>query len=196
LPTVKVERVAGADRVSTAVAVSKDRWRSSDLVYLVGSKAPADAVVAASHGKPVLFLHHNKVPAETLAEIRRLGASRAVIVGGTDRVSAATEDEVRDALIGVMVKRVAGADRFVTSRLLGEIRLYTGSNQVFITSGEVSADSFAAAAAAQMVNAALMLTRRDCIPTPTRQAVTGRTVVVVGDTNAITESILSDPDCG
>ncbi len=42
----------------------------------------------------------------------------------------------------------------------------------------------------------IRLTRWDCIPTPTRQAVTGRNVVVVGGTNAIAESILSDANCG
>jgi hypothetical protein len=67
-------RVGGPDRFQTAAAFSQTFFPSAPVVYVVGSDAPADAVVAASHGRPVLFVHRDEVPAETLTEIRRLGA--------------------------------------------------------------------------------------------------------------------------
>jgi N-acetylmuramoyl-L-alanine amidase len=164
------------------------------VVYVVPDGAESDAVVAA--GAPVLFVHRDEVPAETLTEIRRLGASRVVIVGGTARVDDMVERTLRPALAPVAVERVSGPERYETSRQLGQIRLGTGTGTVFIASGLVTSDSFAAAAAAHRVSAALMLARPDCLPEPTREVISGRDTVVVGGSVALSDVVLSGIACG
>jgi putative cell wall-binding protein len=72
------------------------------------------ALAGAVRG-PILLTETSALPSAVKAEIKRLGAKDAYIVGGYGAVSAAVESELEGALPG-MVKRLAGADRYGTSK--------------------------------------------------------------------------------
>lgn len=86
-----VDRVAGPDRYSTAVAISHLVFGGADRVYVVTGldfpDAVSAAVVAVMHGVPILMVPGDTVPPAVAAEIVRLGANDLRIVGGTGVVS-------------------------------------------------------------------------------------------------------------
>ena len=86
-----VERVAGADRYSTAVAISQWTYPSgAPSVYLATSGTFVDALagisVALKDNAPILLVGDDLTPI-VRDEIERLGASNIVILGGPDAVS-------------------------------------------------------------------------------------------------------------
>jgi len=113
-------RVSGEDRYATAVEVSKATFPlgAYTVVIVTGANWPdalCASALAGAVGGPVLLTRPDALPAEVEAELERLGARNAYIVGGTAAVSA----DVEDALYGVLsgyVFRLAGADRYATSR--------------------------------------------------------------------------------
>lgn len=91
VPGVTVERVGGADRFATAALVSRRAASSAPQVLLANGlnfpDALAGSATALYGGRPVLLSRRECVPATTLAEIRRLGATKVTALGGTVMVS-------------------------------------------------------------------------------------------------------------
>lgn len=82
-------RLAGSDRYSTAVAISKNVFPSgAPIVFLARADAFADALAGGtlSRGPILLVPQCGAVPSVVLAEIRRLGASEVVALGGAGAV--------------------------------------------------------------------------------------------------------------
>lgn len=122
---VPIDRVAGADRVATSIAVSREAFDRSTSVVVVGPTAGADAVVgarlAADLGGPLLLAGDG-----VAEEIDRLGARRVLTVGG------GVEFGDTDAV----TYPVARADRYATSAAVAaRIRPY----RVYVTSSWRSA---------------------------------------------------------
>jgi hypothetical protein len=84
--TGTVRRYSGADRYSTAAALSSNTWASANQVYLATGAGYADAVaagpVAGMDLAPVLLTRPDSLPGATASEILRLGASEVVMIGG------------------------------------------------------------------------------------------------------------------
>lgn len=88
-------RLAGADRFSTAAAISRDSFpTTTSTVFLVNGLNYPDALAVAPSARiingPVLLTRPECVPAATLAEISRLGATHIIAVGGPGAVSEAS----------------------------------------------------------------------------------------------------------
>jgi putative cell wall-binding protein len=64
---------------------------------------------------PVLLVDTNAVPADVMTEIDRLGAQRAIILGGRGAAGAAVEEALIRKLGAEFVERIAGATRFQTA---------------------------------------------------------------------------------
>jgi hypothetical protein len=96
---MNVRRLYGPNRVATAVAVSKDMYPNGcdNYVIATGENFP-DALpagpLATSLDGPLLYTKKDTLPAETKAEIIRLGATNCTIVGGESAVSQAVQDEL------------------------------------------------------------------------------------------------------
>jgi alkaline phosphatase D len=95
-------RVAGSDRFGTAVATSRRAFPDGARTAFVATgalfpDALAGGAVAAAAGAPVLLVTREAVPSDVLGEVRRLGAERAVILGGTGAVSRNVELAIGDA---------------------------------------------------------------------------------------------------
>lgn len=88
----KTRRIAGKDRFTTSAMTSADALTAANEVLLTNGMQYPDALSGAAvapyfGGRPVLLTQKDCVPAATLAEIKRLGATRITALGGTGMVS-------------------------------------------------------------------------------------------------------------
>ncbi|MCR2793737.1 cell wall-binding repeat-containing protein [Microbacterium sp. zg.Y625] len=184
-----VDRVQGADRVITAVEMSKRGFPDGAKVLFIASGADyPDALTASSaaaaQGASLLITGHAGLPAEAWQEARRLNPSRVVVLGGTSAVSETVVGDLRAALPGARVERVGGADRFETSRLVAT-QLMTASSTVYLATGLNYPDALSAAGAGAAREAAVLLVdgRSPTIDAATRTTLTrlsAKTVIIVG----------------
>ena len=115
---VVVERIYGANRFLTSVEISKKACESADTVVIASGMNFADALAGVSYAKalnaPILLVAKDSISNDMLSEISRLGATKAVILGGTGAVS----DKVVNAIKNKGIKdieRIAGKSRFDTA---------------------------------------------------------------------------------
>jgi putative cell wall-binding protein len=90
-----VDRLMGADRYETAVAVSKAVFSTADTVYFATGLNFPDALVgsvAAGTGhSPIYTVPANCVPQLVLDDMARLGAQHVVLLGGERALSSEVE---------------------------------------------------------------------------------------------------------
>ncbi|HAL29743.1 MAG TPA: hypothetical protein DCP20_03375 [Coriobacteriia bacterium] len=109
--------VQGDNRYLTAVEASKKFGSAGSVVIATGMSFPdalGGAALAGAVDGPILLTPTDSVPSQVLAEIQRLGASKAYILGGTAAVSNAAAAQI-DALPGVSIERIAGGNRYETA---------------------------------------------------------------------------------
>jgi putative cell wall-binding protein len=157
--TIDVRRLAGADRFTTSVKISKDTFPDgASIVFLASGVNFPDALAAgpaaSKLGGPVLLTAPDALPAAVSDEIERLAPDTVVIVGGTPSVSAAVASSV--AALDVTVTRLAGTDRFATSRLVADYA-FDESPYAFIATGLGFPDALSAGAAAAYYDAPVIL---------------------------------------
>lgn len=133
MPTEPHGRIGGATRIETALLVSQRAYDAADHVVVAHAGAPHDALVAgplaAVLGGPVLITEDDIAPG-VLAEIVRLGATKATVVG-----SVAPDLSPLIELIGVEgVTRIDGGSGAATSVLVAEhIYELTGADGAAVT---------------------------------------------------------------
>lgn len=195
----QVVRVAGADRVETAVAASRGAYGISESVVLADATDFADALVAAPLaavlGGPILLVD-GELTEVLRTELHRTGALEVVIVGGT----AAVDQDVADAVAaeGIAVRRIAGADRYGTAAAIAtEVAAAAGGavEEVILASGETGVDALSIAPVAAAAATPVLLTRRDDVPPVTAAALStlapDRTLIV-GGTAAVAAAAADD----
>ena len=132
----EVSRVAGPDRVGTSVEASVEGFDTASTVVLTRADDFADALTAGPlarlEGAPLLLTGQSALPLGVVSEIQRLGAVRAIVVGGTAVIETTVVEELTD--LGLDVERVAGADRFATASAVAT-RVGAPSGEVVITLG-------------------------------------------------------------
>jgi putative cell wall-binding protein len=138
-------RLAGDNRYGTAAAISDD-IDDDDLVVVNGQNFP-DGLAAAVYGRSILLTEAGALPAETLAELKRIDGTEGTgiddirIVGGTTAVSPAVFEQLSNIANGDAT-RVAGADRYATAIAVAKDR---GVNStVILATGENFPDALAA----------------------------------------------------
>ncbi len=136
-------RVAGSNRVLTSVELSKAAFPSAQTVVIAPAEVYPEALVAAplgtTMGAPVLLTWDQQADGRDLldpavaAEIERLGATYAVIVGAPDRIGPELEAQlVRDTdLAPTSIRRIAGTDRYdLARRVADQVAAYHGGGGV------------------------------------------------------------------
>jgi len=116
-------RVQGVNRLATSVAISQEGWETSDWVVIATARNFPDALVAgplaAALAAPVLLSETDALPADVAAEVTRLGASNAILIGGAGALSENVAQGLREAGIpGGNIERIGGHDRYQTARLV------------------------------------------------------------------------------
>jgi putative cell wall-binding protein len=195
-PFESSDRVAGSDRYATAVAISRSHFEAADTVVVVRGDVFADGLtssgLAGLYGSPLLLTQSEVMPEIVSAEIERLGATRAFVVGGTQAVSGGVEDQL--AAMGLDVARIGGANRYETAALIAErIEDEVGTPEAtFIARGDLFADALTVSPVAYAINAPILLVGPNDLPEATvgvLEDMAPSSVVIAGGPAAISPSV-------
>ena len=128
-----IDRIAGGTRIQTSVLCSQKGfpYGASTVLIATGFNWPdalsASGLAGAVRG-PVLLTHSGYLDADILTEIRRLGASKAYVIGGTGAVSDQVMIALQNELGASLVTRIDGATRYSTSAAVArEIKAFMSS---------------------------------------------------------------------
>ena len=187
-----VDRVAGADRYATAVALAR-RGPDGGPVYLASGRSFADGLAAgpvvAAAGGVLLLTEPDHLPDATRDELRRRGADQVVVLGGPAAVSADVMEQLRD--LGLSSRRVGGADRYATAAELATA-FPAGVDRVVVATGRTFADALAIGPVAARDGAPILLVEPDRVPDPVvtqLRRLAPREVVVLGGTTAVSAAV-------
>ena len=202
------ERVSGINRVETSVKVSESSFPQPDsadtVVIATGTNYPdalAGGPLARRLDAPLLLTDPTALSPATAAEIQRLGAVHAILLGGPGALSGQVESDVRG--LGLTTERIAGRDRFETAGLIAD---RVPSTTVYVTEGANAdpnrgwPDAVAVSGLASFELRPIILVTRTTFPTASRDAMTRLGVtdaVVVGGEVAVsaeTAAEIADPD--
>jgi putative cell wall-binding protein len=192
-------RAAGPSRIETAVAASRLSHLTADTVVIGSAEdypdALAGAPLAARLDAPVLLNPTADLHPAVAAEIDRLDAARAVLLGGR----AALSDDVAAQLIarGVTVERIAGAGRFDTAAGVAD-RLPDTVDAYLVEGAHTDPargwpDAVAVSGVAAATGRPVLLTLHGELPEATRAAIERggiERVVVVGGTAAVSDDVV------
>lgn len=189
------ERVGGASRVDTSVALSREFFPSRvSVVYLATAATFADALVAGPAAGldrgPVLLTERDSVPAATLTELRRLNPQRIVVVGGESAIAPSVFDSLTGEASTVI--RIGGDDRYETAVLLSRDAFPNTVPVAYVATGEDYADAVSGGPASGLDGAPILLVRRDSIPSSTiaeLRRLAPRRIVVLGLTDAVSAAV-------
>lgn len=202
---LEMMRVGGRDRYVVSAGASRENFASADTVIIASGTAFADALAASALAgctdSPILLTRVSALPSEIVNEIKRLGAKKAFIVGGTSSVNDSVKWQL--AYMGLSVKRLGGRDRYVTAATIAEEVLKYGKNdgRVYVARGDLYPDALALSPLAYRAKAPLLLTRPGTLPAETL-AVMARhgfsRATVAGGTTSVTPTVFRQIDavCG
>lgn len=158
-------RLAGSDRVATALEVSRSGWpdgTAAEVVLAAGDRyaeALPASVLAAQRGGPLLLVSGGALAEELVAELARLGARRVISIGS---VPLAVDDALYER--GVNVRRVGVAnDAAATAAAIATVVGATGG-RVVVVSGGSFADGVSAATLAAGRGWPVLLATRAYMP--------------------------------
>ncbi|MGO1469617.1 MAG: cell wall-binding repeat-containing protein [Tissierella sp.] len=187
----EVSRLAGSDRVKTAIAVSEEAYDKADTVVLAGFSGEPDALtgtlLADEKNAPLLLTYKNKLDADLMTEIERLGAKNVYILGG----EAAVQEKVADALKAedLNVKRIKGSDRTETAiKIAEEVFGSETAEKAFVVEFNSLADALAIGPVSAQENAPILITYENTVPQATIDAAGTMGVkdaTIVGGTAAV-----------
>lgn len=170
---VKTTRVAGADRYETSAAIARETvvrataaTKTLDTTFFVATGATfpdalAAAPIAYRHLRPILLSRPAALSPEARGAIEALGATDAIVLGGTGAVSAQVQTDLENLLGGGRVDRIAGGNRYETALAIsahaGDACCMTYQGTA-IASGAGFADALAGGAMAGRLGVPLLLT--------------------------------------
>ncbi|MDY3960352.1 cell wall-binding repeat-containing protein [Romboutsia timonensis] len=195
-----VNLVAGEDRFTTAVEVSKQlvgENETANAVVLVGEDAIVDGLAAAplakKVGAPILLTKANQLPEATEKEMLRvlgnnLSNKTVYLVGGEARIS--KELEAKIAKLGVKVERLAGDTRFETSLKIAE-KVTSGAtvDTAFVVGGNGEADAMSISAYAAKKEAPIVVVDKNEVSEEAMELLEGKNIEIIGGTGVVSEEV-------
>ncbi|MEK3806998.1 cell wall-binding repeat-containing protein [Bacillus sp. FSL H8-0547] len=192
-----VTKLAGDDRYKTAISVSRKMYPAGfadskpDKTILIATGTEyADALSAGplsrKHGAaPILLVKGTSLGTDTVNEISRLKAKKAIILGGEVAVSKGIETQLQSMKLST--QRISGANRFETNqKILNEVGNVDG---YFIASGRNYPDALGAAPIAAQKNWAIMLSDTKSLPSASSAKLKGKQALIVGGTSVLTSAV-------
>jgi len=205
-----VTRLSGSDRYDTGrriVSYAFDDGAGGlvdvpSVVIATGRNFP-DALSAAPgvarDGGAVILVDgtQTSIPSATLAVIDDLDPDRIDIAGSSKVLTSAIEKQLRLRYGSGVVSRVAGDDRYETSRLITD-RYWGDAPAVFFAVGTNYPDALAGAALAGALASPLLVTEKSCMTSATRSlvlALDAEERVLLGSSTVLSSSISSLATC-
>jgi len=204
-PDTVFESNSGAERIATALEVSRATFAdgSAEAVIIASSDSWPDALVGSSlagaHYSPILLTKPAALSAGILAEVDRLGAKQALILGGRGAISLDVEASLRDAMGTANVTRLGGADRYETARLIADKTIeamgcrYDGT--AFIANGQGFPDALGGAPLAAANGWPIYLSKQAGLTTANGSAMTAAGVtdaIVLGGVKAVPAVVVTE----
>src|SRR5699024_592672 len=139
---------------------------------------------------PILLTQSSKLHADTLREIKRLGAKNVVILGGPDAVNKSVENELKAAKLNV--RRIEGNNRFETAVSIAKELHPNGVKNIVVANGMDFPDALSVASYSASEGIPIFLTIGDRLPEATSKAVKNLGVnrtTVIGGAKAVSEKV-------
>lgn len=172
LPGADVVRTQGADRYATSREIARTAFSPGDtrIAYIATGRNFPDALAASAaagaDGAPVILVNGaaGSLDSATRELLVELEVQRVFIAGGTGVVSPGIESGLR-ALLGTDdVRRLAGADRYLTAVAINTAR-FGVEPTVYLATGLDFPDALAGAALAGLTGSPLYVVPGTCVPT-------------------------------
>lgn len=190
-----VKRLAGSNRIGTALAVSREAFPlGSDAVVIASAAnfpdALAGAPLAYSLGGPVLLSEAGGLGTANRNELKRLAAKRLIVLGGTKALSEQIVRDARALLPKATVERIAGRSRYDTAALIAaRLKAVRGApDAAIVAKGSDFPDAATACSWAAYRGRPILLAERDWMPPATAAAIGSLGIsrtIVIGDETAI-----------
>jgi len=198
----EVVRIAGSDRIDTAVAIAEFLLASGveidEVVVANGANFPdalSGAAFAAAFDAPVLLTGADAIDSRVADLLGRLDAAETevLVAGGVAAVSDAVVAELVE--MGFGVERISGEDRYETSAEVAE-RLFPLATEVVLATGTNFPDALAGAAMAGRSGAPVLLVG-DTLPDAVRDYFEDRVgqitaVYVLGGDAVVPDAVLAE----
>lgn len=199
-----VRRLAGNDRFATAAAISAATFvpHVPYLFIATGTGFPdalAGSALAAQTGSPLLLVTSSKIPAPTLAEIKRLKPLHIYVLGGTGVVSETVRNQLKpyDDPGSTGPYRLAGGDRYATAAAISRAGFAPGVSTVFVATGANFPDALAGAPASAQLGGPVLLVTGSSIPAATATELSRlkpKRIVILGGTGVVANSVATKLD--
>jgi putative cell wall-binding protein len=193
----RMERLSGKDRYATAVEISQTGWREADTVVIARGDHYADALagvpLAYLYNAPILLTRTNTLPGLVADEIERLGAARAILLGGRQAVSQQVADQLEK--MGLEVERIAGENRYDTASRIARRVAPLGAEQAVVVNGNAFADALSIGAYAAQEQWPILLTAPRQLTAETKSALEAlgtQQVTVIGGSQVISSQVVND----
>jgi putative cell wall-binding protein len=201
----EVERIGGADRYATALAVATSAWTygpvCNNMILATGTAFP-DALAAGPLGKvsgaPIILNSGSSLRADVKAYAATCFGD-ITIVGGTAAVPQSVEDELK--AMGKTVTRIAGSNRAETAaaiagELVEDYGFVVGLGNVILVNCNTFADALSASPLAYIAAAPILCVNAGSIPPVTAGLHVGfcnfvSTVWAIGGTAVISDAVLA-----
>ncbi|MGD6991102.1 cell wall-binding repeat-containing protein [Sutcliffiella horikoshii] len=193
IKTEGISRLSGPTRYDTSAAISTTGWKQAETVIIARGDSFPDALAGAplayKLNAPILLTNKDKLSSSTSAEIKRLGAKKVIILGGTGAVTTAVEKELKG--MKLTVERISGSTRYETANAIAK---RVGNNkQVVLAYGKNFPDALAIASYAAEKGYPILLTDKDKIAESTKKLVKeygSSKVIVVGGESVISQKVV------
>ncbi|MGY1843006.1 cell wall-binding repeat-containing protein [Modestobacter sp. SYSU DS0875] len=194
-----------ANAAQMALLTAGDPAENSGVAVIASGSDPADVLMApvVAHAmrvddgrhqwEPPVLLVPTKgaMPAVVTSALRQMELDHIVVLGGTNKVSSATEKALRS--YAGTVERINGVDRYETAAQVSQ-RFEARNDIVFLLSGEVPQEAEAGMGAALQAGGTVLLSQKASLP-PATEAELRRLqpsrVVLIGNTGVLSGSVLT-----
>ena len=196
-----IDRIAGMDRYQTAVKISQSRFDKASTVVIATGRVFADGLtgagLAGALDAPLLLSTSGRLPYVVAQEVRRLGATKAIILGGYEALSPEVNADLAD--LGVSVERIGGWDRYETAVMIAmRIVEETGedfSGIVFVARGDTFPDALSVSPAAYALASPIVLVTPGEMPPSTVDVLDvfdDMEIVVAGGVQAVSPQVAEE----
>ena len=195
-PTIKV--VSGINRFDTAALISKQLCDYSFTVILTTGRNFPDALsagpLAVQKNAPILLTEVNKIPIETLNEIKRIRSSKVIILGGLGAIDSSVEATLKN--LGLSVERISGATRFLTAiETAKQVRASSGQlDRAILANGYGFADALSIGSYAGKAGIPILLTAANSLSPETKTAMVQfgiKKIDIIGGELAVSKAVES-----
>ena len=168
-----VNRIAGLDRIETAVKIAINGWPQGCETVLIARSddfpdALAGVALAKKNNAPILLTSQNRLDPRVEEALLNLKPLKVILLGGKGALGDQVEIRLREVLYWTDdFQRIAGKDRFETAALIASH--FPPDSSVALATGYNFPDALSLASAAGAQDYPLLLLAKDSLPKATEE---------------------------